>query len=297
MIKRIESEALDLDKLAQIQKLHADDLFCQSAYFEPLFERWCALVLNDYEGVLLVPYKRVGPWVWSFTPLFYRASYWLGTWTESDKKEALQLLKKSFHFGSLNLGLVSDSVEMRIHQVILPQNYTLENYNKLAQRMIRKAQQHDIQLVQDFDAAPFVAFLHRELNEKVAGINSDSMRVFEKLLRSLENKGFLRFEGAAIGGVLVAGILIVEGQGRHLYLKGTATQDAKKIGVYYWLMHRAIERAQAQGAIFDFGGSSIEGVAQFNRNFGAQDAEYGHFSWGKQPRLFKFIKRLKGLWK
>ena len=46
-----------------------------------------------------------------------------------------------------------------------------------------------------------------------------------------------------------------------------------------------------------FGGSSIEGVAQFNRNFGAQDAEYGHFAWGKQPRLFKFIKRLKGLWK
>jgi lipid II:glycine glycyltransferase (peptidoglycan interpeptide bridge formation enzyme) len=280
-----------------LQAIHADDVFCQKAYYGPLFDQWCALVLNDYDGVLLVPYKKWGPWTWSFTPLFYRASYWLGNWTPSEKKEALQLLQKSFDFGSLNIGSVADSTESRIHQVILPHQEASESYNKLTQRMIRKAQQQDIQLVHELDIDRFVAFLHHELHQKVDGINQDSMQVFTRLLHSLQQQGRLRFEGASMGGVLVAGILIVEGQGRHLYLKGTATQDTKKLGVYYWLMHRAITKAQTQGAIFDFGGSSIEGVAQFNRNFGAEDAEYGHFSWGKQPRLFTWIKRLRATWK
>jgi hypothetical protein len=297
MIKRVKSDALDLVKLSRLQKLHEDDLFCQTAYFEPLFEQWCALVLNDYEGVILVPFKKFGPWTWSFTPMFYRASYWLGTWTEKDKDEALQLLQNSFHFGALNIGSIPSATEFRIHQVILPESLAQEVYNKLTNRMIRKAQQQEIQLVDTLHVERFVAFLHRELHEKVDGINNDSMRLFTRLLHSLQKQGCLRFEGVVMGGVLVAGILIVEGQGRHLYLKGTATQDTKKLGVYYLLMHRAIARAQSQGAIFDFGGSSIEGVAQFNRNFGARDATYSHFAWGKQPRLFTLIKRLRAAWK
>lgn len=297
MIKRIESGAIDLDKLARLQKLHADDVFCQTAYFQSLFQHWCALVLDDYKAVFLIPYKTFGPWKWSFTPMFYRASYWLGTWSDSDKNEALELLKNSFDFGALNVGCVSGLTVRSVHQIILSENQGIESYNKLARRMIRKAQQHDILLINELDVANFVQFLHRELNEKVAGINDDSMRLFSKLLYGLQKQGCLRFEGAILGGVLVAGILVVEGQGRHVYLKGTATQDAKKIGVYYWLMHRAVERAQEQGAIFDFGGSSIEGVAQFNRNFGAQDDEYAHFVWGKQPRLFAMIKRILKAWK
>ena len=297
MIKRVEAKDVDLVKLAHLQKQHGDDLFSQTAYFAPLFEQWCALVLDDYRGVLLIPYKKFGPWQWSFTPMFYRASCWMGAWSEKDQEDALQLLRKSFHFGALNIGSFDKTLESRIHQVILPESPAQEAYNKLTNRMIRKAQQQEIQLVDTLHIERFVEFLHRELHEKVDGINNDSMRLFTRLLQSLQKQGCLRFEGAVMGGVLVAGILIVEGQGRHLYLKGTATQDTKKLGVYYLLMQRALERAQEKDAIFDFGGSSIEGVAQFNRNFGAEDATYSHFSWGKQPRLFTMIKRIRAAWK
>ena len=92
MIKHVDSSDVDFEKLAHLQELHADNLFCHSAYFEPLFERWCALVSNDYAGVLIVPYQKFGPWKWSFTPLFYRATPWLGAWSEEEKKELSKIL-------------------------------------------------------------------------------------------------------------------------------------------------------------------------------------------------------------
>jgi hypothetical protein len=163
--------------------------------------------------------------------------------------------------------------------------------------MIRKAQNLDLQLTNDLHINQFVQFLYEELNAKVEGITKDSMLLFERLITRLLESRKLYFEGVVMGGVLVGGILIVQGQGRHLYLKGTATREAKKLGVYYWLMHRAIERARAEQATFDFGGSGIEGVAQFNRNFGAVDAFYSRFTWGKIPLLFNILKRLKQAWK
>ena len=297
MINLVDYKFIDSSKLAALRTKHKGDPFCQSCYFNVVCDSFVALVLNDYQGVLLVPYKKIGPWKWALTPLFYRYSQWLGSWSEFEKSRALELLVKHFQFGDLNLGKTDALEQAKFHQELDAKCYAIEQCNTQARRMIRKAEGQGIQFTAELKIDSFVHFLSIELSAKVDGMNSEALSRLKALLHELNSAHKLHFEGAILGGELVGGILIVEVAGRHLYLKGTATRDAKRVGVYYLLMHRAIMRAREAQVIFDFGGSGVDGVARFNRNFGAHDVTYSHFTWGKQPYLYKFLKRLRNLWK
>ncbi len=297
MIRRVDSKDVDRQKFSALQARHASDVFCQSSYFEPLCPQWCLLVLNDYEGALVVPYNKFGPWSWVVSPLFYRTSAWLGTWAAADKMDAIELLKRHFSFGSLLLSDAPSDTEAKIYQVLDASSFSINECNTLAKRMIRKAEQQPIQYTSELDAKRFTEFLWGELGAKVDDMDSKAKTLFYGLITSLSDAGLLRFEGAVVGGVLVGGILVVESPKRHLYLKGTATREAKQLGVYYALMNRAIMRAKESQCKFDFGGSSIQGVAKFNRNFGAQDEQYERLTWGKEPFALRMIKQVRKIWK
>lgn len=297
MIRRVDSREVDFEKFTKLKRSGSDDIFSEKDYFLPLCKYWFLLVIGDYDAALVVPFNRKGPLKWVTTPLFYRASYWIGNWSEESKQEAIDYLKRNFRWGSLNIGFVDGVAVTKSHQILLTGGEVKNNYSSLAKRMLKKAESHNISYHQDFDITQFTGFLMKELSSKVEGINSTSMDLLNKLLQSLKAAKMLYFEGAVIGGEFVGGLLIVKTQGRHLYLKGTATSDAKKKGVYYALMNRAILRAKSENAIFDFGGSEISGVAQFNHNFGAQDMKYCQLLWGKKPLIYTAIQRMNRIWK
>ena len=92
---------------------------------------------------------------------------------------------------------------------------------------------------------------------------------------------------------IVAGIILIEFNGVLLYLKGASFSDFKKNGAMYALMDFAIAYAQQNNLIFDFGGSSAEGVRRFNLNLGGIDIQYGVYQSEKTPIWFKGLKRIK----
>lgn len=300
MLNFIESAQIDPVKWAKLeqQSVHS---FGYRAYFEPLTEHWTAIILGDYDAALVVPYKTKLFWSWVYTPHFYRASYWLGTWTAESQCEALNVLQQKFSFGALNIGLTSterrDSSDHLAYQVIDPYYFQTGAYNKLAKRMVKKAELHNYIFTNDLHINDFVDFLRAELSDKIHSFQGAELQRFARLLRVLASQNLLHFEGALEGGRIVGGLLVVVLPQRHLYLKGTATFAAKKHGLYYLLMHRAITRAIEKDAIFDFGGSQVNGVANFNRNFGAQDEFYIKLNWGREPLTYKFMKKVWKLWK
>jgi hypothetical protein len=297
MLKIISAEAVDMLKFERLRKMKENDVFSKRAYFETLCPYWSLLVLNDYEAALLIPYNQKMHYQWVVTPLYYRASAWLGSWSPENQSLAIRFLQNQFTFGTLNVGEVAGIRSNKIYQCILPESFSEQKFSNLTKRMLKKADSKSILFTSVLDIDQFVFFLKAELGSRIDGVDDKSMKLLSELLKNMQKEGILGFEGAVIGGEFVGGILTLISEQRHLYLKGTATKEAKKDGIFYKLMHRAIQKAVEDGATFDFGGSSIAGVAQFNRNFGAEDVAYYTLNWGKEPIPFRIYNKLRRLWK
>jgi lipid II:glycine glycyltransferase (peptidoglycan interpeptide bridge formation enzyme) len=62
------------------------------------------------------------------------------------------------------------------------------------------------------------------------------------------------------------------------YVKGASSDKAKELGAMFHLIDHGIETAIDKGLKkFDFVGSNANGVADFNKKFGAKDMTYGVF--------------------
>ena len=82
--------------------------------------------------------------------------------------------------------------------------------------------------------------------------------------------------------------------GKHaLYLKGTNFDKADNSGSMHFLMKHAIEFFADKSTIFDFGGGSKQGLANFYIGFGGQVMTYGFLQVNKLPRLIKILKKKK----
>jgi hypothetical protein len=76
-------------------------------------------------------------------------------------------------------------------------------------------------------------------------------------------------------------------------LKGACFEEEKKQGAMYGLMDFAMQKFALNYNTFDFGGSAIEGVANFYKKFGAQDCTYYDFHLNKMPTWFQTLKKIK----
>jgi len=81
---------------------------------------------------------------------------------------------------------------------------------------------------------------------------------------------------------------------RITYLKGAATEEAKKDGAMFGLMNFAFEKYEGDFDIFDFGGSDVENVANFYKKFGAEDRTYYNYTINNLPKWFRAIKKIRG---
>jgi hypothetical protein len=297
MLQVVESENINLEKLRQLIDESSTTIFSHLEYFKPLSEHWCTIIDANYTKAIIVPYKKKLFWRWVYTPHFYRASEWIGDWDVKEQNRAIELLQNHFSFGQLNIVDVPVGDLAKKHQIIVPQVNFTDFYNKLALRMIAKAKKENLDFKQDIDTNHFVDFIQHELGKRIESFKSEKLQRFSAMLTELHKTGFLRYEGIVDGENLDAALVVIELPKRHLYLKGTSTESGKKRGLYYLLMHRAIERANKKNAIFDFGGSMVDGVARFNRNFGGTDVLYGALKWGKEPFSFRVIKVLINLWR
>lgn len=269
----------------------ANSIYSNPVFLDVVAENWL-VAQSSAGGKLILPYKQKFGIKWVYMPFFYQHSSWLGEWTDAEKIEVLQLLQKKFNAGYLCLGESVPGVQTieRKYQYIPPTQPTA--YNTLAKRMLKKAQQHDFTLINEFHIQDYLRLIHTEYAKKFPFWKGDITRVFDELIRKISADPCFRFFGLVDKGELVAGLVTLNFGENAVYLKGAATEEARLHGAMYLLMDTAIQSAHAEGKVLDFGGSSVEGVARFNYNFGASDAHYFVYQWDKFPSWFRLLKRL-----
>ena len=287
-MKLIEQEHIDRIKWDALVA-NTDDASCfsYSWYLDAVAENWCALVDESYTRGVALPYtKRVGI-EQLYSPIFGRHIDVIGAITNKelscleDRFKIMEFACSDHLFGT---------AEARVHQVI--DDFNNRKLGSQAKRSLKKAHQNHLKIVESANYREVLFVIEKELKNKFKGITDTSLNALEQLFLGASNAGGIRVFSVENQSVL-GGIVCFEFNNKLLYVKGAVDAESRSNGAMYLALNAAIEFAKTNNLVFDFGGSNLDGVKNFNYNLGGKDQHYTMCTLNNSPSWFKWIKNIK----
>lgn len=270
-------------------------VFAQSFYLNATCPNWDALIIGDYETVFPITYKTKFGYRYLPQPPFTSQ---LGAYGKLSLEAEQQFYKYILeHFKLIDIELnVTNQLQS---EFISPKNtYTLNysegyKFNQNTKRNIAKALENGFvtKSVKSEDSIQLSQTYLNPFLEKEVGLSKTTVSLLDNLLKNADLTGQLyTFKVTDKNNTIKAlGHFICNGQ-HALYLKGTNFDKIENSGSMHLLMKHAIEFFADKSIIFDFGGGSKQGLANFYMGFGGQAMTYNFLQVNKLPRLIKILK-------
>jgi hypothetical protein len=262
-----------------------------SWYLDATADHWSGVVSNDYATIFPVTYtKKLG--VKQFYQAFFTRQFEV-MGDGFDLTNAIKFIEDEFKFISFRSEQIlqlNQKTAVRQHQII---DFKVGfKYSTNAKRLIKKSNKfYTYKAISNL--TPFVSLIKQILVDKIKEFTPQNILKLEKLMASAmrNNKG--ECIGVFDKNQFVGAGFFLKDKNTITYLKGVSTEESKKNGAMYGLLDHVINENQSNYSIFDFGGSTVEGVASFFKKFGATNKNYYEYTINQLPLWFSIIKKLK----
>jgi hypothetical protein len=280
-----------------------DSIFVLSWYLDIVCQDWSALVLNDYEAVFPLAPRSKYKISYLYQPYFTRYFGVFGKQASGSENDFLKSIPDQFRFIEFCLhenSIFSDEsykVRERKYQLLeLNAEYEklYENYSDNSKRNIKKALKKEFNIRKGISPFEIVNLFK---NTKGGELEIFKAKDYQTLINLME--ACMKMNCAESIAVynkeeqLTAAAFFMKHGSRYVFLKSGVTEPGKAHGAMHLLMDSFIKEHAGQNKILDFGGSSVETVARFYRNFGAKDCLYLQVNKNKLPGLVNWMKSLK----
>ena len=276
IVSRKDISEVKWDSLVQKSE---NSIFMSRWYLDAVMPDWKALVLNDYQACLPVFISRKYGLKYCLQPLFIRECSVLGD--ESKFQELLNKLKDETSFFSLAMDVnVNDKnhiIEHSIHQ-LLPLNQDYESvykmYSQNVKRSLRDFIKSKAELTDEQDSAVLIKMFRELKGKQFSHIDDEAYFRLSNLMKNAHSINASILRGVRLNGELVAICCFIRQDGKLLYLKGIVNSKGRNIGAMQAIFDSVIKDHTNEYKSLDFGGSNDEGLALFNKKFGAIDRKY-----------------------
>lgn len=284
MIKYLDRKEIDSEKW---DKCILDScnyhVYALSEYLDIFCEHWGGLVLDDYEAVMPLPYKKKYELIYYiYTPIGIQQ---LGIFAQKQISEHfinlfIRHIPKKFLLvnTTLNFANSTKSLKNKPNYILALDNEFQKKYSKNTNRNLSKAISEKL-IAEQISSVYAIALFRDYMSEQNKSLNELFFNNLQKLV--VETNNFLEIESYAVfntrSKILSIGIFL-KIKKRLVYMGGTTKESEKSKGAGHFLIdYVANIYAQKGDYILDFEGSTIEGVAHFYRGFGAQLQPYYHY--------------------
>lgn len=298
-IRRIKHKNIDFIKWDKtVLSSQIPVVFAQTFYLNATCPNWDALVIGDYESIFPLTYKNKFGLTYLPQPPFTSQ---LGVYG----KVNLEIEQLFFdyiikHFQLIDLELNSTNNIQSTY--ITPKNtYTINyklgyNFNQNSKRNIAKAIEHGF-VVEAVNENDILMLSQKWINpflSKEVGLSLSTISLLDDLLINAKKEHALFTFKVMDGQNTIKALAHFISNGRYaLYLKGTNFDKSDNSGSMHLLMKHAIEFFSDKATIFDFGGGSKQGLANFYMGFGGQVTTYSFLQVNRLPWLIKILKNKK----
>ena len=256
-----------------IQNSINSNFYAKSWYLNIICENWDALILNDYEAVMPIPYKKKLGIKYIYQPFFCQQ---LGLFSKNINLRVDRFInsipKDFFHFKfNLNTHNTSSySIRKNTNYVLfLDKNIEVlrANYSKSHLKNIKRAKNNKLCISLEPDCVEKFC-----LNKQNLAYGYMTKKQFD-LEYSIIKKSLALGKGEIFSVKGKNGnccsVFIIKEDNKLYLLSSYSNEYARLNSAYFYLLDYIFSLERFKGFIFDFEGSNLKGVAQRNKGFGA----------------------------
>jgi hypothetical protein len=305
MIKYIEHKNIDKQKWdACVDASSNPILFVYSWYLDVVSIGWNALILDDYKAVFPLPKKTKYNINYIHQPFFtrYYGVYSSLEITESLVNNFLNAIPEKFKYIQLCLhqsNFTSNKnfyiSEKKYQQLDLNKSYEelFKQFSDNTKRNYKKALKSGF-IVKDYIAPEQIVNLFKSTkgDELEVFKPNDYKTLLELMDVCLKNQQAETLAVYDKENTLCAAAFFMKSNNRFMFLKSGVTEQGRTNGAMHLLFNNFIQKYAETVNALDFGGSSVESVARFYKNFGAKDFVYLQVKKNSLPRIVKWIRGL-----
>lgn len=276
MITYIKRKDLDVAKYdACIENSIQSRVYAFSWYLDIVADNWDVLVLNDYDAVMPLPWKRKYFIKYVTQPLFCQQ---LGVFTSKSlgQKDVIAFFKKTptrFVKVSLNLNpsnYFDNGITRKNYILDLNNDYQslFANFSRTRRQRVRLAKKNNLE-VKPVSVNKLVEIQQKNYNYE--GFSDVIITELSKFIIKNE-KGFLL--GIYKENELLGGGFFIEQKERIIYLFSSFNDNGRKYQAASFLINFVIEKNQQKDKILDFEGGNIKSIGDFFKSFGPQEETF-----------------------
>jgi len=295
-IKLFQNTEIDRKRWDKCIKQSNNQLsYAYTWYLDIVSPSWEALISENYEYVMPLPSKRKYGIPYLVQPILTQQ---LGVFSkevinEDIINEFIKLLPSlSYELNLNDQNIHSNAVAYPNY--ILNLNFTYQQissqYTKNTHRNIDKSSKLDLKIKKNIPLEDFILFYY-SVNKN---FESPQQSIIEKLIdKGLIEKSMTLFGVYNNEKSLIAGLCILLSNHRLTYLLPISSAEGKSSSAMFFLIDKIIQNNAEKEIIFDFEGSSIEGIARFYKGFGAKNKPYYILKRFRPSFLISKINRKK----
>jgi len=305
MIRFTEHKNINKQKWdACISKSSNACVFVYSWYLDVVSDKWDALILNDYEAVFPIVSRSKYKIQYIYQPFFTRYSgvYSKDKITEPLVNEFLSAIPEKYKFMEFCLPENNptkakgfETKEKKYQLLSLKEKYEVlqKGYSDNAKRNVKKAINAKLKIRPDIAPEKIVNLFRETKGNELEIFKPEDYKTLIRLMNVCidSNKG----QSIAVydGTILCAAAFFMFSNNRFVFLKSGVTEEGKAKGAMHLLFNYFIKENSGKRYELDFGGSSVDSVARFYKNFGAKDCVYLQLKKSNLPKIVKWVKSLK----
>ena len=286
---------------ACIDKAGNGRIYCRSVYLDYMASNWDGLVLNDYEAVMPLTWRKKWSIHYLYQPPFIQQSgiFAIDKTDESLIKSFLNAIPDKYRFIEINLNAENGLPTSSLHKnYLLDIHYSYDilksNYSRSANRNISKAIDSGITIKENINPADII-LMHRKRFKDMIGAKENDYTRFNKLAYVLLQQKQVFTAGAFdADSKLIAGSIYLLYKNRVTFIINGNSQESLQYGATHLLKDYTIRKFSNQCLIMDFEGSDFDRFARFYEQFGKVYIEYyPSLFTNKLPWPIKLLKREK----
>lgn len=272
-------------------------IYAYSFYLDGMADNWDALVLNDYEAVMPLPWRKKFSSYYLYQPAFVAQLGLFGKEITADLLEKFLFAIPSkfklweFPFNQKNLFQLNNfNLVERINYVLsLNQPYEdlYRSFRDNIKRNIKKSIQYGCSPANGVEIDAIINLAKQQPN----AASQTDLEKFKQLHKVLAEKSAVKTYGVFSNkNDLLASCVFTFSHNRAYYILVGNHPNGRTLGASHALIDAFIKHHAGQNLLLDFEGSDIRKLAFFYSSFGATEEKYTAIKLNRLPWYIKWMK-------